>query len=294
MTVIRFALLTLVCGLATAAVAQDEVKKQKVVATENLDRASVSKPAVVETANLMVYSTLTEEKTKPVADAAQRAVDAAKKALRFTDKDTLWPGKLVVYALPDRKDFNTFARLVENRKVDADETRSVTVRGGEPYALVTAPAAARQPDGAVREEAAVAVATAVLDLKAGAGTGAFTLPGWFRNGFGKAVALRLNPPALDAHRAKVRTLFARNRLTTFQAADLWTEGSQLKDADTYAVSLVEYLVFGADAAKFGKFLGGFKPSDDRQMPDVTTALEQAEWKPDALDVAWKTWVLKQK
>lgn len=299
MPAVRFLLTLTVAVAASLGHAQDEptsdeVKKQKATAVENLSRAGVRKPAAVETPHLLVYSSLPEDKTRAVADAAQKAVEAARKALKYGDKDTFWPGKLTVYALADRKEFNTFARLIESRKVDADETRAVTVRGGEPYAVVTAASGARFPEAALREEAAVAAAAAVLDLKAGVGTGTFTLPTWLHDGFGKMIALRNDPRALDAHRTKVKGLFAKSRLGTFQAADVWADGGKLKDADTYAVSLVEYLVLGADAAKFGKFLTGLKPSDDRQMPDTTSALELADWKPDALDAAWKTWVTRQR
>jgi hypothetical protein len=269
--------------------AQDaEVKAQKAAAVENMKRAGVDKPAAVETTGLLVYSSLTEGKTKPIADTAQKAFDAAKKALKFDDKDKPWAGRLTVYVLADRKEYASFVRLVESRKPEADETWAVQVRGAEPYAAVGA-----KTETALAGEAAAGVAVALLDQKAGASSATFTLPSWLHTGFGRAIAVRQNPRALDDHRAKVKALFAKNKLGTFAAAQVWST-EKLKDADTYATSLVEYLVFGADEGKFAKFLGGYKPGENQPEPTTANALEAANWTPEALDTAWKTWVVKGK
>lgn len=276
-------------ALPAAVFAQDaEVKAQKAAAVENMKRAGVDKPATVETTSLLVYSSLTEAKTKPIADTAQKAFDAAKKALKVDDKDKPWAGKLTVYVLADRKEYAAFVRLVESRKPEADETWAVQVRGAEPYAAIGA-----KTETALAGEAAAGVAVALLDQKAGAGSATFTLPSWLHTGFGRAIAVRQSPRALDDHRAKVKALFAKNKLGTFAAAQVWG-AEKLKDADTYATSLVEYLVFGTDGDKFAKFLGGYKPGENQQEPTTANALEAANWTPEALDLAWKTWVVKGK
>lgn len=292
-----FRLPTLVAVLLAfpiAAVAQDaEVKKQKETAAENLKQAGVTKPELAETKNLLVYSTLTAEKTKPIADAAQKAFDAAKKALKYDDKDRMWAGKLTVYMLADRKEFMSFVRLVESRKPEADDVWSVNVRGTEPYVAAGVLATAKTPEVSLREETAGAVAAALLDQKAGASSTTFTLPSWLHVGFGKAVAYRLDPKAMEAYRGRTKALFGKGKVGTFQAADLWAESTP-KDFETLSVSLAEYMVYGPDSGKFAKFLGGYKPNETVMMPNSGNALEAANWKPETLDVAWKTWAVKQK
>ena len=301
MPAVKFVLPVLAVAVGGFALAADDketeaaIKKQKETAAESMKLVGVSKPTVVETPALLVYSTLTEEKTKPVADTAQKAFDAAFKALKIEDKGKLWAGKLTVFVLPERKEFASFVRLIESRKPETDDTHSVKVRGGEPYAVVGAATGAKNPEAAVRDEAAAAAAVALLDQKAGVGSGTFTLPLWLHTGFGKASVMRLdgNGRLLDAHRTKVKGLFTKARVGTFSAADVWGDAKP-KDAETLTVSLVEYLVYGADAAKFAKFLGGYKPDDMRQNPDTMSALEAADWKAEALDAGWKAWVMKQK
>ena len=304
MLAVRFPLAVLaVTVAATLAVAQDkspEVKKQKETAAELLKQVNVTKPAAVETANLLVYSTLSEEKTKPVADAAQKAFAEARKALKAGDKDKLWPGKLTVFAMPERKEFTTLMRLLENRKPENDETRAIRVRGDEPFVAVGVVDKVKDTDAALRGEATTAVAMAVLDHKGGVGEqidgyDPFALPAWLRTGFSKAVAVRLDAKALDAHKAKVKGLVARTRPGAVQAADVWGDAAKLaKDADTFGTSLAEYMAYGPDADRFAKFLAGFKPTEKQRYPNAVTALEDAKWAPERLDADWKAWVTKQK
>jgi hypothetical protein len=306
MSAVRLSLVALAVVVAAPGVtpAQDKspaVAKQRETAAEVMKQINVTKPAVVETANLLVYSTLPEEKAKAAADAGQKAFDAARKALKADAKDKLWVGKLTAFVLPERREFTPLVRMLESRKPDDDETRLIKVRGDEPFVAVGLAAKGKATDAAIREELAAAVAAAVLDQKAGVGDppadnlDPVALPNWLRDGFGRAVAVRLDPRALDAHRTRLKGLFAKPRLSAFQAANVWGgEAAGWKDGDTYTTSLVEYMVYGPDADKFAKFLAGYKPTTDRRNPDTASALEDARWVPERLDSDWKTWVLKGK
>lgn len=284
--------------LASPAPAQKEkddaeaIKKQKQAATANLKQVKITKPVLVETDNLLVYSELAEEKLKPIAEAAQKTYERGYKDLRYGEKDRLWSGKLTVYVLADRpKEYTPFVKLIEQRagKLDPDEMGTHTTKG-EPYVAVTAAPGSKSPEADLKAEAMAGVGAALVDQKMGV-----VAPTWLHAGIGKAVALRAegNGRALDAHRAKTKALFTRTKVGTFKVSDVWGE-TKLKDADTLTVSLGEYLLYGADAAAVDKFLGGFRPTEDRRDPNVNTALEAAEWKTDTLDTAWKTWVFKQK
>jgi hypothetical protein len=268
----------------------EAVKKQKAAAADHLKTVKVAKPVLVETDALLVYSELAEEKLKPIAEAAQKAFDRGYKDLKFADKESVWAGKLTVYVLADRpKEYTPFVKLVEQRggKLDADEMQTHTLKG-EPHVAVTAAPGSKTPEADLKAEAMAGVVAALADRKAGA-----SLPTWIHQGMGKAISYRVDGGGrLDTHRAKVKGLFTRARVGTFKAADVWGD-TKVKEADTLTVSLAEYLLYGAgDAA--GKFLGGFRATDERQEPTVTSALEAAGWKAEDLDVAWKKWAMSGK
>lgn len=265
------------------------IKKQKAGAVENLKTVKITKPVLVETDNLLVYSEMAEAKLKPIAEAAQKAFDRGFKDLKFGDKESVWGGKLTVYVLADRpKEYTPFVKLVAQRsgKLDGDEMQTHTLKG-EPHVAVTAAPGSKTPEADLKAEAMAGVVAALADRKAGA-----SLPTWIHQGMGKAVSYRTegNGRLLEAHRAKVKGLFTKARVAGFKAADVWGD-TKVKDADTLTVSLAEYLLYGAAGDAAGKFLGGFRSTDERQEPTVMSALESAGWKADELDVAWKKWVM---
>lgn len=288
------AALALAALLAAPAVAQKEkeddaaIQKQKQVAVDNLKQVKITKPVLVETDHLLVYSELAEGKLKPIAEAAEKAFARGHKDLKYGEKDRMWAGKLTVYVFPDRpKEYTPFVKLVEQRggKLDADEMRTHALKA-EPYVAVTAAPGSRTVDADLRAEATTGVVAALLEQKMGAAP-----PTWLQTGVAKAVAYRADGGrALEAHKAKVKGLFTRTKVGTFKAADVWGDAKP-KDADTLAVSLAEYLLYGADAEAAGKFLGAFRPTDERREPTVNTALDEAGWKAEDLDLAWKKWVM---
>jgi len=270
----------------------EAVKKQQKVAGEHLKTIKIAKPTLVETDNLLVYADLKEEAVKPVAEAAQKAYERAVKDLKFGEKDRLWTGKLTLYVLADRtKEYTPFVKLVEGKsgKLDADEMRTFAVKGpgGEPFAAVTASPTSKTVDADLKTEAAVAVADALITQKAGA-----PVPTWVQDGMGKAIAYRAETggKSLEAHKAKVKKLFTKTTVGTFKAADVWGD-AKAKDADTLAVSLGEYILYGASGEAMEKFLGGFRPGENQTTATTANALEAAEWKADGLDTAWKKWVM---
>lgn len=292
---LAFALIT---GLALPALAQspdkakddaEAIKKQKAAAAENLKTVKITKPTLVETDGLLVYGEMTEEKLKPIAEAAQKALDRGLKDLKYGEKDRRWSGKLTVYVLADRtKEYTPFVKLVEQRsgKLDADEMQTHTLKG-QLHAAVTAAPGSKTPDADLKAEAMAAVVAVLVDQKAGA-----SVPSWIHTGMGKAISYRVegNGRLLEAHRNKVKTVITKARVGTFKAADVWGD-TKLKDGDTLTVSLAEYLLYGASGEALEKFLGGFRATDERQEPTVMTALDAAGWKADDLDVAWKKWAM---
>ena len=293
----------LLAALAFSAVAfaQDkpdksaDVKLQKAAATEKLTKASLLKTTLVETNDLIVYTTWPEAKAKTLAATVQKVYESTFKTLKFEPADSPWPGKLTVFFLPERKEFASFVRLVEQRRPDAADTTSVQIRSKEPYILVGLETDSKFTEADMAGEAGAAVAEALLNTKAGVTAGAATLPTWITTGFGKLMVLKMegNAGKLTAFRTKVRALGAKGKAATFKASDAWAE-SRTKETETVTVSVVEFLLFGPDPMKFTKVLSGFKPSEERPTPTLEQALEVADYKPDTLDTAWKTWLAKVK
>ena len=288
-------------AFASTAFAQDkadktaEVKDQKEAAVEKLAKASLLKTALVETSDLIVYSTWPEPKVKSLAANVQKLYELAYKTLKFDPKDAVWPGKLTVFFLPDRKEFTSFVRLVEQRKPDATDTTSVQVRSKEPYILVGLETDSKFTEADMMGEVGAAVSEALLNTKAGVTAGAVMLPPWITTGFGKLMVLKLdgNTAKMTAYRNKMRALAAKGKGANLKASEAWSE-TKTKETEVITVSVVEFLLFGPDPAKFTKVLSGFKPSDERPNPTLEQALDVADYKPDTLDSAWKAWLAKVK
>ncbi len=106
--------------------------------------------------------------------------------------------------------------------------------------------------------------------------------------------MRAEPGSASKERAVIRKLvLGKGKQPTYKAADIWT-GTYDQDKKLLATSLLDYLVFGPNAAQFGKLLSQFRPSDEVQNPDMGTALKAMEITPEALDKAWKKWVASGK
>src|SRR5207248_2140752 len=100
----RLRLVFTVTLIGALPVAADEAsEKLKKTATANMTKAEIAKTATAETDSLIVCSTLTEAKTKALADQLQKVHALGRKVLQFEEKDDIWKGKLTVYDLPDTK-----------------------------------------------------------------------------------------------------------------------------------------------------------------------------------------------
>ncbi|MFO0851489.1 MAG: hypothetical protein U0871_23465 [Gemmataceae bacterium] len=285
-----FALLLLLAAPAVADDRADAVAAQRKAADAVLAEAKL-KVAPTETDDLLVYSTLPPARAKPLAAALQKAHTAAVKASKRPGSDPLWAGKLTVYVLPDARAYKAFVQQGLKESPAARETYRVDVKADPPAVAVGAGIGEKPTDAQLTAEAAAVVGAAVLDKAHGV-----TLPDWLRVGFGRAVYLRADGPKsqrLAAHRAKVRALYARTGGAAFSPWAVWG-GKPVDEFDTLAASFAEFLAFGPLADGLPKFVGGFKPSEQNENPTPEQALEAAGWKPEALDAAWKQWVLTGK
>ncbi|HEY2783751.1 MAG TPA: hypothetical protein VGJ05_02150 [Fimbriiglobus sp.] len=277
--------------------AQDDAKaieKQKAGARNALIQSGVEKPSTVETADLLVYSSLPEIKTKAIAAAAQKTFAFARAALNFDDKETYWPGKLTLYVIPDWRGYSELLRTLARRKPDKGEVAVTNVRIDTPFVAVGVDLGERPTDAEVQSAAGTWVAAVLLNKKAGLSSTTDKLPEWLQVGFGRAAYLRAgnNSSKMAAYRAKAKTLAvgARTRLPA-KLSDAWAAARD-KDYDTLVTSVADFLAFGPEGSKFPTILMGFKPTETQPMPTVDTAFAAVEWKVADVENAWRVWVVR--
>lgn len=261
----------------------DTAAKQKDVALSNLAKLGVAKPSVHETDDLFVGGALTADKLKSLGEGLQKHYAATYKALNFEANEPPWKGKLAVYVFTERTQFTSFIRQVEQRRPEGDETASSQVRSDVPHvALTTA-----KGDGATLETSATAqVAIALLSRKAGVAE----LPPWFSEAFARAVRMRTDPKTGSTEKAAIRkVVLAKTRPMPVKPTDGWAQGD-MPDKALIATSVIDYLVFGPEAAKFPSVLAGFRESDENPNPTIDAALKSAGFTPEGLEKAWKKWV----
>lgn len=281
-------------ALPVFAVAQDApVKAQRSAAADAMKRVGADKPAVVETAAVLLTTTLPESKAAALAAAAQKGYDAAVKLLKVTEPAKLWPGKLTAFVLPVRNNYSSFVRLIANGRPEAAEFRRVNPLTDAPFVLVGVEPGTTPTDAGLAETVSRAAAEVVLRRQFGNRTTATPLPYWLTEGFDTVAVARAdgNGAKLAALRAKQRAVFSRRTLGTFKVGDVWGK-DRGKNQDVIEAAFVEFLLADGDGT-FEKFAGAFKPGEGNRVATTADALDAVMWKDDAaLDGKWKTWVLK--
>jgi hypothetical protein len=270
-------------GLRAADEADDKLAEQKKAADANWASLEAGEPARHETAHLLLYGPAAYEKRLVGwGTLLEKQYETARKGLALDKEEALWPGKLAVYLFAEREPFTTFVRRVEKRRQEAGESGSYGVAGDLPH-VAAAPPRVKGERG-VEVQAAEQLAAAMLHRKVGPKV---PLPDWVLSGFGRATYGRAVPAAGTADRALAARLVKAGRT----AMDVWGN----LDADEAAVlqaSLVDFLAYGPGASKFLEFAAAFEPGENMEKKTAGQALDAVGLKPDALNRAWQTWVLR--
>ncbi len=275
-----------VVGVALAAGASgaepEVVQKQKETAVANWKQLFGEEPsATEETAHFLIYapSSMTGRQLQDLGAALEKQAATARSALKLGAKDELWPGKLTVYLLADRRSFASFMRTIAKKR-PTDEA-GVFGLNDPPFVAASPPQQKYQPS--LEGQAAEQVAAAMLAKKAGG-----TVPEWVSAGFGRATSWRANPGGHYQDRLQVRKLSKGH-----SAADVWSDKVSAADAPYLRASLVEYLAYGPGASHFLQFLEGFKPGDKRRMPTTMDAFKavRADYA-TIVSRAWPAWAAR--
>ncbi len=284
---IRWALALALLGAVTSVRADDAADKlaaQKKRAEANWAAIEAGEMATAETDHLLLYAPKASEKNlKEVGANLEKHYAKAAELLGFDAKKAPWEGKMAVYLLPEREQFQAFVRRVEKRRLVSGETSSHAVAGEMLYA-VAGPTASKD-DFPSETQAAQQVATALLQIKAGTKV---PLPDWLLTGFGRATTYRISPQdkVVLADRKVARDAVAKKR--TAKAVYNGTV-----DADEFAAlsgALADMLAYGPGTAKFADLLAGFKLEENVEKKTTEQALEAAGLKWDRVENTWKAWV----
>jgi hypothetical protein len=280
--------LALMLAFALAPAAADETsEKQRKAAEANLKKGEVKKAVAVETTHFIVCATIPEARAKVLGESLEKAYASARKGLQLEEKESPWKGKLTVYYLTDRREFNLFTLAVAGEKTR--DSYFISAKGDEPFLINGPELGEKTPEADLFFETSVLVASATIQGKYPAAL----LPEWVKNGFARAAALRAagpTAPRYTAYRTKARrAVLGTPTKAPPPMANLWND-MPIDDRETTATSLMDYIVFGGGAKESVKFLRGFLPSDTVPMPGVAQALEAAGWKEPQLEAAWRKWV----
>jgi len=276
------------CGPARADDAADLVKKQKATALEHWKQLfGDDQPAQEETDHLLLFAapTFSAQQVLALGNTLEKVLALSVKAVRLDPKDELWSGKMAVFVLDDRGQFNSFVRRVAKRRTEADELGLFSIRGETPYVGAGPGTSTLAPPPDVQAEEQLAAA--VLNRK-----GAGNLPQWVLDGFGGATAWRAAPKGAWTmkQRQLARLLVARQGRT---AKDIWSGNLEGDEAQVLGASFLDFLAYGPGASLFPKFLEGFAPDEDGgKKKTAAQAIQAMKLDPARLDQTWRVWVAR--
>ncbi len=285
----RTASLLLLAGLALASpVRADDDEKAKKLAEQKAARDAnwklleLDEPATLETDLFLIAAPKAMAgKLKAIAETLARYHAAAAKALAL-DLKMAYPGKITVYLLPEVTSLPSFARRVEKRRPDTGETGSYMAADDKLHVAAGPTRAGVSADMRVGEM----VAALLMARKVGA---RIPMPGWLTEGFARATTYRVSPKdkTVLADKKKVRALAKK-----VGAKAAWDGSADAEDTPLLAASVVEYLAYVGGAARFPKFVEGFKPEEKSPTPTAAQAMEAAGISASKVESGWKAWAAK--
>ncbi|MFO0968298.1 MAG: hypothetical protein U0793_22305 [Gemmataceae bacterium] len=236
-------------------------------------------PAHLETDRFLIYGTGDDKKLKDVGLMLDKTYDLAAKTLDMEFVKP-WTGKLAVFVVQDRGEFQSLVRILEKRRAEEDEQGVYEIDDDNPHVLAGPPVF--KSDLSAEQHAGAQVGAALLMRKVGR-----AVPHWAQLAFGRASAVRAGPAKDLSAEHKRAAMVAKTR----GIKNILGKGSA--DPEEIAViqaSLMEYLAYSGRTAKFMPFIKGFQVSDTKMEATIEMALEAANLPADKLDGVWKAWV----
>lgn len=280
-----------ILGFCLAPLAMSQEKKippEKLgeMAAEAMKKSDVADARVIETENLVVATTLPESKAKALAEALQKTFALAAKTLKFTEAE-IKANRMVIYTFADVDNFRQFQRSVLKVRPEDSEFTAYDVKRDNPFIAVSARRGDRNPHFDLL--AGNEISRALLAQKGGNAR----LPEWMKDGFARAVHMRLNPGTAGAERAAVQRIAPRVGKSSKAPPVVDKAWSGMgKEKDLVAAGLMDFFAFGPGAEKFSSLLNGLIPVDGGGDPSLADGLKAADWMLEDLDRAWRDWISK--
>jgi hypothetical protein len=252
----------------------DALAKQKTDAETNWKKMEFGKDAAppVETPNLLIYSRLSEAKTKAIAASIDKILPLALKALKYDAMDRPWLGKLTIYAFRERGEFVEFMRKIVRKSPEDDEVSNSSVSGDAAMMTLGVPRSGMQD---TEEIAHYELANVMLRKKLGGAEP----PAWLVAGFARA----------SAHRAMNKTAKAA-AVPRYAFKDLWNEKISPQQLANTATYFVDYFAFGPVSDSFADFVNALRPGENGEKPmpkNVYDAVKMDERTLEYYARAWK-------
>ena len=285
----RIASMSLVFAITTFAVGQDKKptpEKLREMATDALKKADVKDARIATSDNLIVGSTLPEAKAKALADSLQKTYLAASKVLKFQEEE-IKNTRIILYTFADLDNFKQFQRSVLKVRPDDDEFAIFDIKADIPFIAVSARRSDKNPNFEVL--AANEICRASISKKGGNAR----LTEWMKDGFARAVQMRVNPASIGTDRSMVARMaprVAKTAKVTPVVDKAWSGTG--KDKDLVAASLMDFLTYGPGAEKLDSIINGMIPAGGTDNPTFGMALMGADWMLEDLDRAWRDWIAK--
>jgi hypothetical protein len=169
-------------------------------------------------------------------------------------------------------------RVLERRKADEDEVG--TFDNDEKFPFVAAAAGKLPGDLGVSGNAGIQLAALVLEVRS-----KVPLPGWLKEGFGRATVLHSGPAGpLAKERSKASVIVTKSSRTL---DDILNSALKPDEQPYLCFSFVDYLAYSGRTTKFLPFIDGFRPDAKGNPGNVDTALKNADTTRVELTTNWQ-------
>jgi hypothetical protein len=260
-----------------------KVAPQKAAALANWKRIVEDAPQLLETANLLIVAPSATKTLSQTGASLEKAYAVAYKALKLS-RDELWPGKMTVYLVPERAQYQSFMRSVIRRRAEEDDRGGFLNEGDLPTVVAGPPVNER--DFKVEQEAVSQISQALLTQKA-----KVKVPDWLVLGFGRATVFRVgSQTAHSREKQRALALLIKNKRTS---RDVWmgSEALLIDEAAILRGSLVEFLAYGGVTHRFADFVTGYRMRDKKILnPTTQTAFTRADINAETLEQGWRVWL----
>jgi hypothetical protein len=276
---VRVTVQKLVDGTVRGATLQAGLDEQRTKVETAWKKIFIDKPPPpAETEHLFVYGTI-DKPLKDVGAGLEKHLALAQKVLALEGEE-LWPGKMTVILFNERKQYTSFVRSIEQRRVEDGEVGTFSLEGEWPYAAATGPLA--KIDLSIENQAGEQVAAAVMNKKAGP-----KAPTWVYSAFGRATVVKSGTAAMQGieHR-RANQLLTKNKRTLKDLA----AGLADDEATVLRANFLEYLAYSGRIGKFVPFVEGFRPREGVAEPTLESAFQAANIKMEQIDSTWQKWV----